>query len=125
MPRAIYYLASPYHHERAAVTKARHRETVLATAGLMAAGTSVFSPIVHNHPIMRTGLVATNPEYAARWRFWRVYDYAMLARCDGLLILTLPGWEKSLGVAAERRRARRLGKPIGYVEPRTLKIRWD
>lgn len=124
MPR-IYYLASPYNHERIAVRRRRYREAVRAAAGLMAAGIRVFSPIVHNHPMVETGLIAAGWNYAARWRFWRVYDFAMLSRSDGFLILTLPGWKQSNGISAELRRARKSGKPIGYVEPRTLQIRWE
>jgi hypothetical protein len=121
----IFYLASPYHHERVAVRRRRYRETVRAAAGLMARGTRVFSPITHNHALVETGLINAGADYAARWRFWRLYDFAMLGRCDGLLVLTIPGWQQSQGVNAELREARRLGQPVGYIDPATLKISWE
>ncbi len=123
--RRIYYLASPYHHDRIAVRRKRYREAVHAAAKLMAAGRRVFSPIVHNHPLVETGLITSNGDYATRWRFWSVYDFAMLARCHGLLVLQLPGWEQSRGIAAEMKEARRLGKLVGYVDPDTLAIAWE
>jgi len=122
--RKTYYLASPYHHDRVSVRRRRYGQAVRAAAGLMARGTLVFSPIVHNHPLVETGLIASSQEYAARWRFWRLYDFAMLARCQGLLVLKIPGWEQSRGVNAELKEARRLGKPVGYVDPRSLAITW-
>lgn len=120
----IYYLASPYHHDRVSVRRRRYRQAVRAAAGLMAKGTLVFSPIVHNHPLVETRLIASSQEYAARWRFWRVYDFAMLARCQGLLVLKIPGWEQSRGVKAELKEARRLRKPVGYVDPLSLTVTW-
>ena len=123
--RKIYYLASPYHHDHVSVRRRRYGQAVRAAAALMARGTLVFSPIVHNHPLVETRLIASSQEYAARWRFWRLYDFAMLARCQGLLVLKIPGWEQSRGVNAELKEARRLGKPVGYVEPRSLAIIWE
>lgn len=123
--RRVYYLASPYNDDRVAVRRRRYRDVVRATARLMAGGIRVFSPIVHNHPLVETGLIAKSGDYSARWRFWSVYDFAMLSRCQGLLVLQLSGWEQSRGVSAELKKARLLGKLIGYVEPSTLTITWE
>jgi hypothetical protein len=38
----------------------------------------------------------------------------MLARCDELMVVTLDGWDKSVGVAAEVAEAERLGKLVCY-----------
>jgi hypothetical protein len=53
----------------------------------------------------------------ADWSFWQHYDRALLARCDEVLVLMLPGWRESIGVREELRLARELGKPVRYLAP--------
>jgi dCTP diphosphatase len=40
----------------------------------------------------------------------------MLSKCDRVIVLKLPGWENSKGVAAEIARAEELGLPIEWME---------
>lgn len=73
----------------------------------------VFSPIAHSHPIEQhfdEGGVEGHD-------FWLRQDFAVLDRCSKLVVLTLPGWEQSRGVAAEIARAHELGIPLEFMEP--------
>jgi len=106
----IVYLASPYSHPDPAVRQARYRAVCRAAAALLAAGQPVFSPIAHSHPLVEYGLPAD-------WSFWQRYDQELLARCDELVVLMLPGWCESVGVQAEIQIARELGKPVRYLAP--------
>jgi hypothetical protein len=106
----IVYLASPYSHPDPAVRQARYRAVCRAAAALLAAGQPVFSPIAHSHPLVEYGL-------PANWSFWQRYDQELLARCDELVVLMLPGWCESVGVQAEIQIARELGKPVRYLAP--------
>jgi len=49
------------------------------------------------------------------WKFWEQFDRAFLVRSDEVVVLTLPGWRESVGVAAEIQIAREFGKPFSYL----------
>jgi hypothetical protein len=51
------------------------------------------------------------------WKFWSQQDRRLLEACDELWVLTLDGWQQSVGIQAEIAIARELGKPIRYVSP--------
>lgn len=104
----MIYLASPYTHRDPQVREQRFRAACQATAALIRAGAVVFSPICHSHPLADHGL-------PTEWSFWERFDREYLARCDLLLVLKLEGWTTSVGVQAEMRIARELGKPICFL----------
>ena len=81
----------------------------------MKAGVAVFSPIAHSHAICRFGLPSD-------WRFWARMDREYLARCDVLAVLTLHGWQESIGVQAEIELARELRMPVVFVAPTDLEM---
>ena len=70
-----------------------------------------FSPITHSHPIAQVG------HLPVEWDYWEAYDKRLLAICDQLYVLTLDDWQESVGVAAEMKLARNMGKPIRYYDP--------
>ena len=74
-------------------------------------GRLVYSPIVHSHPLSVLGLPGD-------WPFWAEHNRAMLAACQPLVVLTLPGWEQSKGIAAEVALAAELEIPVEYEDPR-------
>ena len=76
----------------------------------MAAGTHVFSPISHTHPIAEAHALP------GEWAFWEAYDRAMLSRCSRVIVLQLEGWEASVGVAAELEIAREMGLKVEFLE---------
>lgn len=104
----MIYLACPYTHPNQAVREQRFEAACAATATLMRSGKSVFSPIVHSHPLVRYGL-------PVEWEFWQAQDCEHLRRCDCVVVLTLEGWETSRGVQAELRLASELQLPIHYL----------
>lgn len=106
----MIYLASPYSHPDPAVRAQRFRAACRAAVALLHAGHVVFSPITHSHPLAQHGL-------PGNWQFWERYDREFLQRCDEVVVLMLPGWRKSVGVQAEIRIARELGKPVRYLAP--------
>lgn len=70
----------------------------------------VFSPITHNHPLR-----LENDDVPGTWEFWEKYDRAFLEWCDALCVVRLEGWKKSVGVQAEIKIAKELGKPIFHL----------
>lgn len=106
----MIYLASAYSHPDPGVREQRFQEVCRAAAILLRAGIVIYSPISHSHPIARYGLPKS-------WEFWSKVDREFLIRCDLLAVLTLPGWQDSIGVQAEIRLAQELGLPIVFIEP--------
>lgn len=99
---AKIYLAAPYSDPAPAVRKARVDATTRIAAFLMSKGHVVFSPITHGHA------VAPQLDFAKIKHdhdFWMKQCLPMLGCCDLLVIVPLPGWEKSRGIADERRYA--------------------
>lgn len=112
----LIYLAAPYSHENHIVVYQRVVWINAATAALFAKGLFVFSPITHTHPIKEL------TESKGSFEQWAAYDYAMLDRCQRLLVLTLPGWDKSKGVTAEIAYWQKRGLPVEYMDFLTFEI---
>jgi hypothetical protein len=106
----MIYLASPYTHTDPGVREERFDAACRAAATLIRAGHHVFSPVAHSHPIARYGLPLD-------WQFWESFDRRVLEMCDEVVVLTLPGWEDSVGVRAEIQLARDLGKLVAAHSP--------
>ena len=105
----MIYLASPYTHKDEMMRQTRYRAALRAVAYLLGESKHVFSPIVHCHMI---ALAYTLP---GEFFFWQSYNEDMIARCDSLLVLQLPGWEHSYGVMKEIEFAKSIGKPVDYL----------
>lgn len=104
----LIYCASPYSHPDPEVRLARYWAAVTKAAELMKAGENIFSPIAHTHEI---GLILGD---SVDHSFWMAQDKEILRRCDKLLVLMLPGWSESKGVAEEIEFARSIGIPVEY-----------
>ena len=101
----MIYFASPYSHPDPTVREQRFRAACRATSVLLRMGKTVYSPIVHGHPLVEHGV-------PTEWPFWEHNDRELLQRCKEVVVLMLDGWQESNGVAAEIRIALELGKPI-------------
>jgi len=108
----IWYLVSPYSHKDPAVVEERFHRTQQATEWLLEQKIWVYSPIVHCHELARKFKFPTDA------KFWEDYNYSMIGQLSGVLVLLLPNWQDSKGVAAEVKHALQLGKPIREIEER-------
>lgn len=104
----LIYLASPYSSPSPAVQEKRFQHACDAAAHFIREGRFVFSPIAHTHPISSWGLPGD-------WKFWSEFDRMMIERCDELWVLRLPGWGRSVGVAAEVKTASELAMVVRYI----------
>jgi len=109
MGRTLVYLATPYSDPDPAVREWRFEQVNAVAAVLMGAGLHVFSPISHTHPIAKAGALPLG------WDFWEGYDRAILQTCAAMVVLKLPGWERSTGITGEVKIAGELGIPVFYV----------
>ena len=115
MKKTLIYLATPYSDPDPAVRERRFLAVNAAAAVLMRGRLHVYSPISHTHPIALAGSLPLG------WDYWEGYDRAILENCAALVVLMLPGWEHSVGVAGERKIAEELGIPIFYATPGTIR----
>lgn len=106
----MIYLASPYSHPDPAIREDRFQAVCRAAAALIRDGHAVFSPVAHSHPIAAYGLPTD-------WAFWETQMRHHLETSAEVVVLTLDGWQESVGVAAEIAIATELGKPVRYLVP--------
>ena len=104
------YLATPYSDPSLAVMEQRFDAACRIAGALMAQGEVVFSPIVHHHSI------ATRCDLPRGWDYWWRADQAMLLGADRVLVVKMPGWQESKGIAGEIAIAERMGIPVEYMD---------
>lgn len=104
------YLACPYTDKDPLVEEQRYLAVVRAAGHLMLQGFNVFSPIAHSHPIALHGM--TQPTTGL---FWKKQDIPLLKHASALVVLMLPGWEHSKGLAWEIETARALHMPLLWL----------
>ena len=100
----LIYLASPYAHLSAAVREARLEAVRFVCGEMVNRGKIVMSPLVYLGELAYKGV---HPPQG-----WYAFDLQLLARCDELVVLQLPGWEDSRGVLVEIAGAQTKGMPV-------------
>jgi hypothetical protein len=106
----LYYLAAPYGDSDPAIIEQRMVEYEKVDAFLAFLGVNTMSPLDKHYKLKYNSLPGT-------YKYWQDYCDQMLFIAQGLIVITLPGWDASKGVAAEIQLAKELGLPIYYVRP--------
>lgn len=91
----LIYVGSPYTHLDKGVMQNRHDQVLDITADLLNQGFHVISPIVHCHPL------SIKHNMRGDFEFWKKYNFALLSKCDILLVVPIDGWKESVGLKAE------------------------
>lgn len=91
----VWYLATPYTHPSRLVREDRADEAARWAGLLLEGGLNVFSPIAAHHAASM--YMGEQPSHAE----WMNICYAMLDRCDGLMVVMMDGWRESKGVQLE------------------------
>ena len=100
----LIYLASPYAHPSPTVREARLEAVRYVCGQMVNKGKIVMSPLVYLGELAYKGV---HPPQG-----WYAFDLQLLARCDELVVLQLPGWEDSRGVLVEIAGAQTKGLPV-------------
>ncbi len=108
---SFIYLASPYSHPDPAVKEARFERACLHAADFMESGYKVFCPIAHSHPIEVHGM-----DGIRSGDFWLEQDFAILRHADKMVVVKMPGWDKSLGIEREIAFCKDNGIPVEFVD---------
>ena len=101
----LIYLACPYSDPSEEVRLQRVVEADRVAGMLVGHGYAVFSPISYSHRLVKSVPASFGDG-------WYEFDLEFLRRSDLVLVLQLPGWEQSRGVALERDEANKWGIPI-------------
>ena len=109
MKNPLIYLATPYTFYRHGIDDAWRDACELASY-LMIAGHSVYSPIVHSHPISEVS--SLDPMDG---KLWERFNAPMLAAADILVVAHLDDWDRSAGIAHEISVFEAAGKPIVHL----------
>lgn len=106
-----WYLSSPY--TKTANHLLAYMHAAWGAAELMKMGARVFSPIVHGHAVASLGgLDHLDAD------FWMDQYAPMMSKAHGIIVLKLPGWNKSKGVRAEIAYFRTHNRPVYGMKPR-------
>lgn len=112
----FYYLGSPYSKYHAGIDAAFH-EVCIARGLLIKAGIPCFSPIIHSHSVAAAS--GLDPlDYA----IWMPSERPIMDAACGLIVLKLDGWEKSIGLCAERMFFEDRQLPIIFMTPGVVPI---
>lgn len=101
------FLSLPYEGQK----ELSYKVACFTAARLLKAGNIVIAPVIAGHA-METELgrqVLKNKE-------WIRQSLELLRRCNVVVVVTLPGWEESEGVAQETQLANRLDIPVMYCD---------
>ena len=113
----MIYLASPYSHPDPLIEQARFEAVAHIAAHLLACDVTIYSPILHCHPI-RTQ-VGTPGDF----NFWAKYNREMVKHSTAMIVAMIDGWEVSKGVAGEIAFAKEFNKPVMFFDPKVNQIK--
>ncbi len=111
---AFSYLSTPY-SKYPGGHAAAYAEACWIAGRLWKAGVPVFCPIIQTHSLSKM------VDLPSTFDFWANYDHAMINASDGMIVAKMLGWEDSAGIKAEIAICAKLGKPVTYLDPVTLK----
>lgn len=115
----LVYMATPYTRFPGGI-EAAFQEASRIAACLMIAGVKVYSPIAHTHPLAIHG--GLDP---LDHNLWLPFDAAMIMKADACAVAKMETWEESRGITHEIDAFELLGKPVFYLDPKTLEVTDD
>lgn len=112
----FYYISNPYNGTEE--QKEQRAQIAAEVCGfLLKKGIYAWSPIVHNHAMMKTFNQFTLEERRTKILD---FDFSLLKSSKGMIVLKIEGWDQSYGVKAEIDLCNQLSIPIKYLDPQHL-----
>lgn len=111
----LVYLAAPYTHKDPNVIEERMRQFYAVDAHLISQGIFTVSPLLKDPIVQQYDIPGT-------WDYWKNYSHALLSVCNKMIVITIDGWEESVGVQAEIEIATNLNIPIEYMSPDVVEM---
>jgi hypothetical protein len=113
---SYYYISNPYNGTDE--QKEQRAQIAAKVCGqLLKKDIHAWSPIVHNHSMMKTFNQFTLEERRTKILD---FDFSLLKASKGMIVLKIDGWKESFGVKAEIDLCQKLSIPIKYLDPMHL-----
>ena len=112
--KKFIYLAGPYSHKNKSIMAYRRFMLTQVAAHYCKQGAHVHSPITES------AAYQTEAGMEGTWEQWSERDKLILDRCDYMIVLMLPGWDKSVGVRSELEHAELIGLRVFYLDPKSM-----
>jgi hypothetical protein len=112
----MIYVASPYSHPDKKIQEERYVLVSKACAELVSKGYIAFSPITYGHTLIGF------KDMPGDWKFWNNFCISFLEKCETMIVLTIPGWEESVGIKEEIEFAKKNNIKVFYWDGNTLSI---
>ena len=110
------YIAIPYTDPDKSVIEERVKTLCEVDARLMKQGIFTVSPVLKH-------LLFTHAkDLPSDWKYWEEYSYTLLSRCQVMYVVTIQGWEDSIGVQSEIAYCKEMGIKIVYIQNETYVI---
>ncbi len=109
LPGDLVFISCPYGSGAAIKRNMTYFEKV--DAKILGLGIHTHSPLAKHYSRQH------NKDLGGDWNFWEQYCLRLLRLSTMMVIIMTPGWEESVGVAAEIKEALRLGLKIIYLNP--------
>lgn len=104
----IVYIASPY-------TSFKDKDSLMKIISKFSGeymmknpGVFAVSGLIHHYAVKECDGLGSD------YSFWKDWCDLFMSKCEKVIVLTLPGWETSLGVIGEIECAKKLGIPVEY-----------
>lgn len=93
----VQYILVPYTHKNPRIRQWRVDTAAMFCAAMRNHGHHPYCAIVECHSV-EAFMDGDRGDFSN----WEAYNRLMMQRCDAAIILPLPGWEASVGIAGER-----------------------
>lgn len=108
----MHYTSAPYSHSDPTVVERRITQFFEAELYI--------STVLKYHtvsPLYKTILTKYKPDMPVDYSTWQSYCDNLIQRCDGIIVITMAGWELSVGVRDEIKLAERYEKEVIFFDP--------
>ncbi len=113
---SYFYISNPYNGTEEQKEQ-RARLAAEVCGKLLKKGIFAWSPIVHNHAMMK---VYDQFSLEERKELVLEFDFSLLQEAQGMIVLTIDGWKESYGVNKEIELCEELEIPVTYIDPSKL-----
>jgi hypothetical protein len=113
--RGYWYLATVYTKHPEGLHEAYKQANEAAAGVIREFGGRIFCPIGHSHSLCSIYGTSNGIDGETDAEFWKWFDQPFLDAAEGLIVVMMPRWEESHGIAHEIASTREAGKPILYL----------
>jgi hypothetical protein len=107
----LEYLGTPYSNGNDYLVNFRAEMVDMIATDLTNQGRAIYSPISSWHTI------ACKFKMPKTFEFWETLNLSFLKQCKKLIVVMLPGWKESTGLAGEIEFAENNGIEIEHLDP--------